>query len=120
MPDFFAQLSAYLPNVMDFLVYAAEAVVTLTGLFKCLIPLWNNRRSLQRAVRRLQNSAGTKRETPIWQETRFMGRRLKGSWQRFLQNAEQLDRRGLPWAAWKNTLTMKRSLTVPEMRSLRN
>lgn len=97
MPDFFAQLSAYLPNVMDFLVYAAEAVVTLTGLFKCLIPLWNNRRSLQRAVRRLQNSAGTKRETPIWQETRFMGRRLKGSWQRFLQNAEQLDRRGLPW-----------------------
>ena len=96
MPDFFAQLSAYLPNVMDFLVYAAEAVVTLTGLFKCLIPLWNNRRSLQRAVRRLQNSAGTKRETPIWQETRFMGRRLKGSWQRFLQNAEQLDRRGLP------------------------
>lgn len=120
MPDFFAQLSAYLPNVMDFLVYAAEAVVTLTGLFKCLIPLWNNRRSLQRAVRRLQNSAGTKRETPIWQETRFMGRRLKGSWQRFLQNARAAGPAWPAMPAWKNTLTMKRSLTVPEMRSLRN
>ena len=64
MPDFFAQLSAYLPNVMDFLVYAAEAVVTLTGLFKCLIPLWNNRRSLQRAVRRLQTARAPSAKRP--------------------------------------------------------
>lgn len=85
-----------LPNLADYLVYAAIAVVTLTGLFKCLSPLWSTTRALRRAIRRLQNDAGREREKPIWQESRFMGRRLKGSWLRFLQNAQQLDRRGLP------------------------
>lgn len=95
MPDL-SQVTAYAPQIADALVYAAIALVTLIGLIKCLVPLWNNTYTLRRAVRRLQNAAGTKRETPVWQEARFMGRRLKGAWQRFLQNAEQLDRRGLP------------------------
>ena len=86
-----------LPNLGDYLVYAAIAVVTLTGVFKCLAPLWNTTHALHRAIRRLQHDAGnTTREKPVWQESRFMGRRLRGSWLRFLQNAEQLDRRGLP------------------------
>ena len=95
MPDL-SQVTAYVPQLTDALVYVFIALVTLTGLLKCLIPLWNNTHALRRAVRRLQEAAGTKRETPVWQEKRFMGRRLKGAWQRFLQNAEQLDRRGLP------------------------
>lgn len=120
MPDFFAQLSAYLPNVMDFLVYAAEAVVTLTGLFKCLIPLWNNRRSLQRAVRRLQNSAGTKRETPHLAGDTLHGPPPEGILATLFAKRRAAGPAWPAMAAWKNTLTMKRSLTVPEMRSLRN
>jgi uncharacterized damage-inducible protein DinB len=89
-------LQALLPNLADYLIYAAIALVTLTGVFKCLAPLWSTTAALRRAIRRLQNDAGKDRDKPIWQESRFMGRRLKGCWLRFLQNAEQLDRRGLP------------------------
>ncbi len=83
-------------NIVDILVYAAIALVTLIGVFKCLLPLTVTTRALRRAIRRLQQDAGTRQGTPVWQEKRFMGNRLKGSWLRFLQNAEQLDRRGLP------------------------
>ncbi len=86
-----------LPNLADVLVYAAIAIVTLIGVVKCLLPLWNTTHAMRRAIHRLQLDAGnTTREKPVWQESRFMGRRLRGSWLRFLQNAEQLDRRGLP------------------------
>lgn len=89
-------LTDMLPNLADFLVYAAIAAVTLIGVFKCLLPLITTSRALRRAIRLLQRDAGVQTGTPVWQEKRFMGRRLRGSWLRFLQNAEQLDRRGLP------------------------
>ncbi len=89
-------LTDMLPNMADFLVYAAIAAVTLIGVFKCLVPLSTTSRALRRAIRLLQRDAGVQTGTPVWQEKRFMGRRLRGSWLRFLQNAEQLDRRGLP------------------------
>ena len=85
-----------LPNLADFLVYSAIAIVTLIGVFKCLVPLSTTTRALRRAISLLQKDAGKNSTPPIWQERRFMGRRLRGSWLRFLQNAEQLDRRGLP------------------------
>ena len=78
------------------MVYGAIAVVTLIGLFKCLIPLWRTTSALRRAISRLQDNAGKQLDKPVWQEARFVGKRLKNSWLRFLQNAEQLDRRGLP------------------------
>lgn len=81
---------------IDYIVYAAIGVVTLIGVVKCLLPLWTTTRALRRAIHHLQAEAGQSSERPVWQEPRFMGRRLKGSWMRFLQNAEQLDRRGLP------------------------
>ncbi len=93
MTTFANELTA---NFVDILVYAAIALVTLIGVFKCLLPLTVTTRALRRAIRRLQQDAGTRQGTPVWQEKRFMGNRLKGSWLRFLQNAEQLDRRGLP------------------------
>ena len=95
MPDL-SVLNSILPNLADIAVYAAIAIVTLIGVIKCLLPLWNTTHALHRAIHRLQRDAGTTREKPVWQESRFMGKRLKGSWMRFLQNAEQLDRRGLP------------------------
>lgn len=85
-----------LSSLTDALIYLAEFALVLVGLFKCLIPLVTTTQALRRAIRRLQQDAGTPQGTPVWQEKRFMGRRLKGSWLRFLQNAEQLDRRGLP------------------------
>ena len=95
MPDL-SKVTAILPNIADYVVYGAIAVVTLIGLFKCLIPLWRTTAALRRAITRLQENAGKQLEKPVWQEARFVGKRLKGSWLRFLQNAEQLDRRGLP------------------------
>ena len=95
MPDL-SNVTAILPDLADYIVYAAIAVVTLIGLFKCLIPLWRTTAALRRAIVRLQQNAGKQLEKPVWQEARFVGKRLKGSWLRFLQNAEQLDRRGLP------------------------
>ena len=94
LPDL-SKVTAILPDLADYIVYGAIAVVTLIGVFKCLIPLWNTSAALRRAIRRLQEHAGDPGK-PVWQEASFMGRRMKGSWLRFLQNAEQLDRRGLP------------------------
>ena len=95
LPDL-SKVTAILPDLADYVVYGAIAVVTLIGLFKCLIPLWRTTTALRRAITRLQQNAGKQLDKPVWQEARFVGRRLKGSWLRFLQNAEQLDRRGLP------------------------
>ncbi len=95
MPDL-SKVTAILPDLADYIVYGAIAVVTLIGLFKCLIPLWRTTSALRKAITRLQDNAGKQLEKPVWQESRFVGRRLRNSWLRFLQNAEQLDRRGLP------------------------
>ena len=95
MPDM-SKVTDVLPDVADYLVYSAIAVVTLIGFFKCLLPLWNTSGALRRAISRLQAQAGKATDKPVWQETLFVGKRLQGSWMRFLQNAEQLDRRGLP------------------------
>ncbi len=96
MPTMNNIASDLLSSLPDVLIYSAIAVVTLIGVFKCLLPLLGTSRALRRAIRRMQQDAGTRQGTPVWQEKRFMGNRLKGSWLRFLQNAEQLDRRGLP------------------------
>ena len=96
MPTMTTFASSLMTNLVDILVYAAVAVVTLIGVFKCLLPLMGTTRALRRAIRRMQKDAGNRQGTPVWQEKRFMGNRLKGCWLRFLQNAEQLDRRGLP------------------------
>ena len=95
MPDL-SKVTGILPDLADYLVYGAIAVVTLIGLFKCLFPLWKTTSSLRRAISRLQAEAGQTTDKPVWQTAGFVGKRLRGTWLRFLQNAEQLDRRGLP------------------------
>ena len=95
MPDL-SKVTAILPDLADYLVYGAIAIVTLIGFFKCLLPLWRTTSSLRRAISRLQAEAGQTTDKPVWQTSGFVGKRLRGTWLRFLQNAEQLDRRGLP------------------------
>lgn len=89
-------VSSQVSSLTDALVYIAIAGVTLIGVFKCLIPLLSTTHALRRAISMLQHDAGSRQGTPVWQEKRFMGNHLKNCWLRFLQNAEQLDRRGLP------------------------
>ncbi len=91
-----AWLISFLPHLWDYAVYAAIAMVSLIGVIKCLLPLWTTTKTLRRSIRRLQDEAGTVTDHPVWQENLFLGRRLRGCWLRFLQNAIQLDRRGLP------------------------
>ncbi len=92
----FAGLSS--TGLTDWLIYGAIAAVSVIGVVKCLLPLWQTTACLHRSIRRLQDHAGEQGTRPVWQEPRFLGKRLKGCWLRFLQNAQQLDRRGLPCA----------------------
>ena len=96
MQQFFQDILSSLTHVGDYIIYLAIAVVTVIGFIKCLVPLWTTSRALRRAIRKLQDEAGTVTDHPVWQENLFIGRRLRGCWLRFLQNAIQLDRRGLP------------------------
>lgn len=96
MQQIFQTIVSALPHVADYAIYIAIAIVTVIGFIKCLVPLWTTSRALRRAIRKLQDEAGIVTDHPVWQENLFIGRRLRGCWLRFLQNAIQLDRRGLP------------------------
>ena len=82
-------------NLTEIVIYAAIALVTLTGLCKCIYPLLRNASLLNRAVIKLEKSTAAG-ERPIWREARFLGRSLRNEWQQFLLNAGQLDMRGIP------------------------
>ena len=53
MLDLTTLTSSLMTNMVDILVYAAVAIVTLIGVFKCLLPLTVTTRALRRAIRRL-------------------------------------------------------------------
>lgn len=82
-------------NLSEIAVYAAIALVTLIGFFKCIYPLMRNAALLNRAVVKLEKSTAAG-ERPLWREARFLGRSLRNEWQQFLLNASQLDLRGIP------------------------
>lgn len=82
-------------NLVDFLVYGAIALVVLVGVCKCIYPVFRNGSLLNRAVAKLEKTAGNN-QRPSWREPRFLGRVLRNEWQKFLLNAGQLDVRGMP------------------------
>lgn len=90
-----AIVSRLTANLSEVAVYAAIALVTLTGLCKCIYPLLRNAALLNRAVVKLEKSTAAG-ERPQWREARFLGRSLRHEWQQFLLNAGQLDLRGMP------------------------
>ena len=81
-------------NLVDFLVYGAIALVVLVGVCKCIYPVFRNGSLLNRAVAKLEKTAGNN-QRPSWREPRFLGRALRNEWQKFLLNAGQLDVRGI-------------------------
>lgn len=82
-------------NLVDFLIYAAIALVTITGFVKCIFPTRSCARHLHRGVRQLEMMTIKEGMRPIWQDTLFLGRAMQNAWRRFLVNAEQLDSRGI-------------------------
>ena len=82
-------------NLVNFLVYGAIALVVLVGVCKCIYPVFRNGSLLNRAVAKLEKTAGNN-QRPSWREPRFLGRALRNEWQKFLLNAGQLDVRGMP------------------------
>lgn len=82
-------------RLIDLLIYGAIAVCFVLGLSKCVLPLRKTARLFRRGIHSLSlfkpNDAGR----PDWQDANFLGKPLQKQWQRFLQNAEQLDQRGL-------------------------
>lgn len=82
-------------NLVDFLVYGTIALVVLVGVCKCIYPVFRNGSLLNRAVAKLEKTAGNN-QRPSWREPRFLGRALRNEWQKFLLNAGQLDVRGMP------------------------
>lgn len=80
-------------NLTDFLIYLAIALLTLIGIFKCVIPVRRAAHRLRKGIHLLETSTGEGR--PVWQDVLFLGKEMQGPWRRFLVNAEQLDARGL-------------------------
>lgn len=91
--DWLNDAVALLPNLVDSLVYAAIALITLLGFAKCIFPVMKTGSALRRGIRRLDKNVG--KEFPVWKDAGFLGGKLQNSWQRFLLNAEQLTFRGL-------------------------
>lgn len=92
MTDLMQNLAA---NLTDVLVYAATAIVFIVGLCKCVFPVRSAAHRLRRGVRLLETMPATSDNRPVWQDTLFLGKKMQTPWRRFLQNAEQLDARGL-------------------------
>lgn len=90
MNEFLSSLAA---NLTDTLIYLAIGLVTLMGVFKCIIPVRRAGHRLRRAIHLLETNTGEGR--PVWQDVLFLGKEMQVPWRRFLVNAEQLDARGL-------------------------
>ena len=88
----------------DLLVYVAIAVVTLIGILKCILPVADTTRGLNRAVQKLQGST----DRNVWHDDLFVGERLKVTWQKFLQTEDEMEKRGLscPVEDYINTRTV--------------
>ena len=82
-------------NIVDAVVYTAIGLVTLLGIFKCIVPLRQSIHCLKRAARVLTRNPARENGSPIWENELFMGRGMANAWRRFLQNAQQLDARGM-------------------------
>jgi hypothetical protein len=88
----------------DLLVYVAIAVVTLIGILKCILPVADTTRGLNRAVQKLQGNT----DRNVWHDDLFVGERLKVTWQKFLQTEDEMEKRGLscPVEDYINTRTV--------------
>ncbi len=95
MRELFAGISSQL---VELVIYTAIALVFLTGLVKCIFPYRRAARLFRKAIRQLELMINKEGARPVWQDANFLGKPMQDRWKRFLQNAEQLDTRGLSCA----------------------
>ncbi len=71
-------------TILNLLVYALMLVLFVLGIFKCVIPVLNNRKLLKRAVRNIRAGEDAKRS---WQDDKFLGKgTLFAHWSEYLNN----------------------------------
>ena len=71
-------------SLADILVYGAIIVVFFLGLVKCVIPVWNTRRLLWKAIRNIKAGSNAKQS---WQDDKFLGKgSLYPHWSEYLNN----------------------------------
>ncbi len=79
---------------LDTLIYLAVALVFLTALVRCILPLSRMAARLRRASRTIVTEHRQNKEKKSWNDLHFLGDKLQGTWTDFLQNAEQRDAHG--------------------------
>lgn len=91
----------------DLLVYAAIGIVTLIGFWKCILPALQTTRGLNKAIRKLEESAGGE-TTALWHDEAFVGKSLQATWQKYLLTEDEMEKRGLacPVEDYINTRTV--------------
>lgn len=77
-------IKGWLGGGISALVYIAIVILFLVGVFKCLLPVSNNRKRLQKAIAQIKQGDKAKRS---WQEDRFLGKgNLMPHWSEYLNN----------------------------------
>lgn len=77
-------IKGWLGGGISALVYIAIVVLFLVGVFKCLLPVSNNRKRLKKAIAQIKQGDRAKRS---WQEDRFLGKgNLMPHWSEYLNN----------------------------------
>lgn len=79
---------------LDTLIYVAIALVFIFSTARCLIPVSRASGRLRRAARTIIAENKQNKEHKSWNDLRFLGGKLQGTWQDFLQNAELRDAHG--------------------------
>ena len=82
-------------SILDVLIYAAIALVTIIGVVRCIVPVRRSISCLRRAARVLEKSPVQDSKHTVWENELFMGKQMSDAWRRFLQNWTQLDARGM-------------------------
>ena len=79
---------------IDLLIYIAIALITVTAMIRCLIPLSRSSAKLRRAAKVIITENKQKKEVRSWHDLGFLGERLQNTWADFLQNAEMRGAHG--------------------------
>lgn len=85
MEQLLAILSSLFP---DALIYLLIAIVFIIGLVKCVRPVFRSAAALRSARETLEDSAKVKGSRPVWNDPKFLGKRLQPVWRDFLLNAD--------------------------------
>lgn len=85
MEVFMAILNRIFP---DAIIYGMVAIVFLVGIFKCCRPVLRNAAALRRGSDLLREGTRANLGRPVWDDPKFLGKRLQGTWRAYLQSED--------------------------------